>query len=70
VAEISVGAPQVNPVLAHSGSLVAQSLFWAIIVEPENICKNGSPKVPGTKNGAPLIDGPRARIKTVFGTVP
>src|SRR6476620_8969108 len=70
VAEISLGAPHVKPIPAHMGSQVCQSLFCAIIVEPENICKNGSATVPGTKNGAPLIEGPRARIKTVFAAVP
>ena len=39
-------------------------------VDPENSCKKGFANVPGIENGAPLIDGPRALIKTVLSSVP
>src|ERR1044071_7169989 len=42
-----------------------QLSFWAITVCPENNRSNGLAKVPGTKNGAPPMDGPRERTSTL-----
>jgi hypothetical protein len=42
----------------------------AITVDPENNRRKGFAKVPGTKNGAPDIDGPRARMATVLTLLP
>src|SRR5690242_19628142 len=42
----------------------------AMTVCPENNRKVGSGRVPGTKNGAPDIDGSRALSKTVLGALP
>src|ERR1051325_5572973 len=67
VAAICAALPQTKPV--HVGAS-CQLLFCAMTFCPEKSCKKGSAKVPGTKNGAPLIEGPRARIRTVAGVFP
>ena len=63
VAMISVGAPQGK--LHEGGS--PQLSFSAMGVSQEKSCKNGLAKVPGTKKGAPAMDGPRPLISTVIG---
>src|SRR5512147_236311 len=67
VATICAAVPQTNP-LQEGAS--CQLSFWAITFEAEKSCRKGFAKVPGTKNGAPLIEGPRARISTVAGELP
>src|SRR6476620_2470631 len=47
-----------------------QLSFCAITVCPEYNRSNGLAKVPGTKNGAPLMDGPRERTSTLSGVNP
>src|ERR1041385_8351890 len=46
-----------------------QLLFSAMTFCPEKRRKNGSASTPGTENGAVERDGPRPRMRTVFGTV-
>src|ERR1041384_705336 len=67
VAAISAPPPHINP-LQDGGS--CQLSFWPIMVCPENSCSSGFAKAPGTKNGAPFIEGPRALTRTVAGELP
>src|SRR5690349_5610587 len=64
---ISAAPSQTNP--GQFGES-CQLLFCAITVSPENSCKNGLARVPGTENGNPAIDGPRERTRTLLGTEP
>src|SRR5215475_13016197 len=67
VAAICVAPPHTKP--SHKGAS-CQLSFCAITACPEKSRRKGFAKVPGTKNGAPLIDGPRALSNTVAGALP
>src|SRR5688572_6970082 len=67
VAVICIAPPQTKP--AHKGAS-CQSSFCAITFWPEKSRKDGLASTPGTKKGAPDIEGPRPRTRTVFGAFP
>src|SRR4030095_1572687 len=67
VALICAAPPQTKPAQERES---CQLSFWAIRACPEKRRNDGFARTPGIKKGAPNIEGPRPRTRTVFVPFP